>query len=316
MKLIAIVMLAALPAFCPLVPLAAQIVLPGAPAPQVVEVIDLSQPTVTGIGIVLMPDAAGLDGMYRVSKMLPGAPAAMSGLLHEGDRLLAVAEEGLPPQQLTGRPYEEVAGLIRGLEGSAVRLTVVPALRPVTEARDVTLLRARLPMARDLADPNAEVEPPPAESEPVPAPPLSFLRLGDQQQRSSLASEQQGKLVVLTFWATWSDACAPVMTKLQKTAAKFADRKDKVSFLTVAIDGSADSAQIPAVIERVANRLKEKSWTHTTNAWAALEEHRNWRLVTVPTTFIVRPDGLVIQADAAENLDDVITVLLDGGKSL
>jgi thiol-disulfide isomerase/thioredoxin len=310
-----VVLFAALPALFSVVPLAAQVAQPG-PAPQVVEVIDLSQPTITGIGVMLAPDAAALDGMFSVSKILPNSPAGVSGLIHEGDRLLAVAEEGLPPQQLTGRPMGEVAGMIRGLEGSAVRLTVVPALRPVTEAREVTLLRARLQMAPDPADPNADLEPDPAESQPEPAPSLALQRLGEQKQRSTLATEQQGRLVVLTFWATWSDACAPVMTALQKTAAKFADRKDKVGFITVAIDGSADSAQIPAVIERVTNRLKEQGWTHTTNTWAALEEHRNWRLVTVPTTFIMRPDGMVVQADPDENLDDVITALLDGGKSL
>jgi thiol-disulfide isomerase/thioredoxin len=313
MKFIA--MLAALPAALSLVPLAAQIAQPG-PAPQVVEVIDLSQPTVTGIGVMLGPEAAGLDGMFTVTKMLPNSPAALSGLIHEGDRLLAVAEEGLPPQQLTGRPMADVAGMIRGLEGSAVRLTVVPALRPVTEARDVTLLRARLQMETDPADPAAEEEPDATESEPAPAPPLPFLRLGEHKEASTLAAEQQDKLVVLTFWATWSDASAPMMTALQKTAEKFADRKDKVTFITVAIDGSADSAHIPAVIERVANRVKEKEWTRTINTWAALEAHRNWRLVTVPATFFILPNGKVIEADPSEKLDDVITVVLEGGRRL
>ncbi|OAI55900.1 hypothetical protein AYO49_05065 [Verrucomicrobiaceae bacterium SCGC AG-212-N21] len=291
-------------------PVAAQFA-PAAPVQADAVGLDPSQPMVTGIGVMLAPDAAGLDGMYTVGKLLPNSPSALSGLIHEGDRLLAVAEEGLPPQQLTGRPMAEVAGLIRGLEGSAVRLTIVPALRPLTEARDVTLLRARLQTPVDPAAPadDAEVEDEDAPLEPAPAPPLPYLRLGDQQQ-TSLDAEHHGKIVVVTFWASWSEAAVAAMNEFQKTAAKFANRSDKVAFVSIAIDGSADTAQLPAVFDRVAAFVNEKGWTRTVNGWSTLEEHRAWRLMALPTTHIVGVDGNVIPLPPEKKLEEVLTSML------
>ena len=74
----------------------------------------------SGIGISL----ANNDGVITVGEIYPNTPAARSGKLKSGDRLISVAERGNPPVLLAGVPPEEVAKLIRGAAGSVVELQV------------------------------------------------------------------------------------------------------------------------------------------------------------------------------------------------
>ena len=72
---------------------------------------------------------------------MPGGPAARSGLIHPGDRILAVAQEGGEPEDVTDLPYWHVVNLIRGPQGSTVRLTVRPAGQKNAAAKTVALVR-------------------------------------------------------------------------------------------------------------------------------------------------------------------------------
>ncbi|HEY6478005.1 MAG TPA: carboxy terminal-processing peptidase, partial [Polyangia bacterium] len=76
-----------------------------------------------GIGAALGSE----DGTCTVRELLPGGPAARSGLLKPGDRIVAVAQAGQQPVDIVNMPLTRIVQLIRGPKGSTVSLTIVPA---------------------------------------------------------------------------------------------------------------------------------------------------------------------------------------------
>lgn len=78
-------------------------------------------------------------GRYpEVARLTPGGPAQASGKVAVGDRLLAVAEGGGVPDDVVGLPLDQITRRLRGAQGSAVTLKLLPAHGP---ARTVPLAR-------------------------------------------------------------------------------------------------------------------------------------------------------------------------------
>ena len=76
-----------------------------------------------GIGATLRT-----DGEYtKVVSLVPGGPAALSGLLQPEDRIVAVAQAGQGPEDIIGLRIDRVVKLIRGAKGTEVSLTIIPA---------------------------------------------------------------------------------------------------------------------------------------------------------------------------------------------
>jgi carboxyl-terminal processing protease len=76
-----------------------------------------------GIGATL----ESADGYCKIRELVPGGPAARSGLLKAGDRITAVAQAGKEPVDIVNMPLSHAVELIRGPKGSTVTLTVIPA---------------------------------------------------------------------------------------------------------------------------------------------------------------------------------------------
>lgn len=83
--------------------------------------IDMSN-SVEGIGATLATE----DEYTVVKALVPGGPAELSGLLHENDKIVAVAQEGQQPQDIIDLRIDKVVKQIRGPKGSKVRLTIIP----------------------------------------------------------------------------------------------------------------------------------------------------------------------------------------------
>ena len=87
-----------------------------------------------GIGAVLRAESEHT----LVQKTVPGGPAALSGQLHAGDKIVGVAQgEHGEMQDVVGWRLQEVVDLIRGPKDSVVRLQVIPkgTEGPVREIR-------------------------------------------------------------------------------------------------------------------------------------------------------------------------------------
>jgi carboxyl-terminal processing protease len=114
-----------------------------------------------GIGASLESE----DGACKVRELLPGGPAARSGLLKPGDRIVAVGQAGKEPVDIVNMPLTRAVELIRGPKGSTVTLTIVPAVgaagaatKTVSLVRDEITLEDQQAKARILDPPTGKGE--------------------------------------------------------------------------------------------------------------------------------------------------------------
>jgi carboxyl-terminal processing protease len=94
-------------------------------SPRTAEDFDISMRlSLVGIGAVL----ADMEGYATVRDLVPGGPAALSGELKSGDRIIGVAQgEGAPMTEVQGWRLDDTVRLIRGAADSVVVLDVIPA---------------------------------------------------------------------------------------------------------------------------------------------------------------------------------------------
>jgi carboxyl-terminal processing protease len=90
-----------------------------------------------GIGASLESE----DGACKVRELVPGGPAARSGLLKPGDRIVAVAQAGQQPVDIVNMPLMRAVQLIRGPKGTTVTLTLVPAGPAGATTKTASLVR-------------------------------------------------------------------------------------------------------------------------------------------------------------------------------
>ena len=92
------------------------------------------------------------NGYWVVADLVPGSPAARSGLLCPGDRILAVAQGDGEFENVTDMPFWRVTDLIRGPKGSTVRLTISPAGMTNDARITVALVREEIKLTEGLAN--------------------------------------------------------------------------------------------------------------------------------------------------------------------
>jgi carboxyl-terminal processing protease len=92
-----------------------------------------------GIGATL----ENSDGYCQIGALVPGGPAARSGILKPGDRIVAVEQLGKVPVDIKNMPLSRTVELIRGPKGTPVTLTILPEGAPEGS------LAKRVPLVRD-----------------------------------------------------------------------------------------------------------------------------------------------------------------------
>ncbi|WP_136420358.1 carboxy terminal-processing peptidase [Herbaspirillum sp. ST 5-3] len=102
-----------------------------------------------GIGAVLQEK----DEYTTIRELVPGGPAALSGKLQAGDRIVGVGQEkGGAIVDIVGTRLDEVVDLIRGPKGSTVRLDVLPAnAGPDGKHKLITLVRNKISLEQQAA---------------------------------------------------------------------------------------------------------------------------------------------------------------------
>jgi carboxyl-terminal processing protease len=110
-----------------------------------------------GIGATLETE----DGLCTIRELVPGGPAALSGALKPGDRIVAVGQGTAVPVDVTSMPLTRIVQLIRGPKGSDVTLTIRPATgatKTIRLTRADVKLKDQQAKARivDLPRPDAE----------------------------------------------------------------------------------------------------------------------------------------------------------------
>jgi carboxyl-terminal processing protease len=89
--------------------------------PRSVEEFDISMGLkLCGIGAVLTSE----DGVAKIENLLPGGPAAMSGEILKGDKILSIGQGGEEREDVEGLPLPKIVDMIRGEEGTLVHIEV------------------------------------------------------------------------------------------------------------------------------------------------------------------------------------------------
>ncbi|MBK8943106.1 MAG: carboxy terminal-processing peptidase [Polyangiaceae bacterium] len=97
--------------------------------------------TLEGIGAALGEE----DHYIVVRELIPGGASWQQGKLQAGDTILAVAQQGEPPVDITDMPIDKVVKMIRGPKGSVVTLTVKKVdgtVETISIKRDVVKIEA------------------------------------------------------------------------------------------------------------------------------------------------------------------------------
>ena len=101
-----------------------------------------------GIGAVLQSQ----DDYVVVRTLVPGGPAAKTGQLSVGDRIVAVAQGNGPMVDVMGWRIDDVVQLVRGAKGTTVRLDTIPVANGLDgEHRIVEIVRDRVKLEEQAA---------------------------------------------------------------------------------------------------------------------------------------------------------------------
>lgn len=147
-----------------------------------------------GIGAVLTTE----QGYVKIVNIVPGGPADKDGELQEGDRIVAVRQEGEKPVDVIDMPLRKVVQMIRGPKDTKVILTVIEADKGLSGVpikidiiRDEVQLKAQEAKSK-IYSPDFETAPSPPQS----------------QQKTCIGQPEKvkdGRFMVLTLPSFYSD---------------------------------------------------------------------------------------------------------------
>jgi carboxyl-terminal processing protease len=151
-----------------------------------------------GIGAML-----GLeDDTCSVKEIVPGGPADLNRQLKPGDKIVAVAQDGVEPVEIIGMKLRKIVDMIRGNKGTRVHLIVQPAdatdssvRKEIIITRDVVKLNSARARAAVFQVPGADGQPQPLGVVTLPAF-YGPADEGDTDNDKTSASEDVAKLVV------------------------------------------------------------------------------------------------------------------------
>ena len=119
-----------------------------------------------GIGATLRRD----QEYTTIVELTPGGPASLSGELHPGDKIVAVAQGDEEPVDTIDMKLNRVVRMIRGKKGTEVRLTIYPAdSLDGSQTREVRIIRDKVMITAN--DAKAEIK-------EVPGPSGQVFRFG------------------------------------------------------------------------------------------------------------------------------------------
>lgn len=108
----------------------------------------------------------------------------------------------------------------------------------------------------------------------------------------------QGKITVMSFWATW---CSPCKRELDAINDIYADWQEEynVELLAITIDDARSMAKVPALVET-------KGWEYTILADSNEDLKKAMNFQTVPQTFLLDAEGNIIYSHSGYNPGDEI----------
>jgi carboxyl-terminal processing protease len=100
-----------------------------------------------GIGAYLIDD----NGYCTVRELIPGSPAAKSGYIHPGDKIVAIAQGDEKPVNIIGMMLHKVVKLLKGKKNTVVKVTIQPKESDLDDQNVVTLVRDEVELTTNRA---------------------------------------------------------------------------------------------------------------------------------------------------------------------
>lgn len=251
----------------------------------------VSGQSIAGIGATLAKEGESLV----IKAIAPDSAAARSHSLQVGDRILAIAQGDGAPVPARDLNLGAAVQLIRGPEGTDVRLTIVPTGKDESQARVVMLTRGALKELARWGDGNLLAQ-------GTPAPDVRWVRL--EGGKSERLRDLAGQVVVLEFWATWCGPCQEQMATLQTFLKKYPGWSAKVALVTASVDENPDAAR---------SHLARKGWNTTHNAWVEPEAIKAFHVNALPTTYVISRKGMVVHAGQVADIPAIVNRLIEEG---
>jgi thiol-disulfide isomerase/thioredoxin len=242
-----------------------------------------------GIGVAL-----GKDEDHIIIKLvLPDSPAARNHAIRVGDRVVAVAENSDPAVELQGKTVEDAVRLIRGAEGSSVRLTLAGPTEDDAQARVVCVVRGEVGGLSTWGD--GVLLPPGAEAPNIPMTAVP-------EMKPEYLADFRGKVVVVEIWATWCVPCQQGMRELQTYTVENPTWKDRVLLIAASVDEDHDE---------LISRLNSNGWTRMHNVQIGAEAKKAYHVGAVPTVYIVDRDGKIAAAGHSLDIPTLVNALIN-----
>ena len=113
----------------------------------------------------------------------------------------------------------------------------------------------------------------------------------------------RGKVVLVDFWATW---CGPCMAEMPRVVSAF-EKLHAKGFEIVGISLDEDEAALKRVI-----KSKKIAWPQFFDGrgWENEIAHR-FHIAGIPAMWLINKDGMIVDTDAAGQLEEKITKLLE-----
>jgi thiol-disulfide isomerase/thioredoxin len=230
------------------------------------------------------------DGQFFVGRILPNTPAAHCSSLHVGDRLLAVAQANHEPIAVMGMPMEKVVSLIRGVKGSVVTLTVIPAGKSEADAVVVPLARGTVAVLDRFGD---------GQLLPIGTEAPNFKAISLQSGEEFQPKSARGKVLILEFSVSGCAPCLRQIAELEKLARANPSWKERVRLIVVAVDEEKQEAA-------KWTRQSGQPWRHTAPVWSGPATLKAYHVAALPTVYVLDRDGRVLAAGHSIDLEKAI----------
>lgn len=107
---------------------------------------------------------------------------------------------------------------------------------------------------------------------------------------------QNGKITVVSFWATWCTPCKRELDAVHDIYEEWLEKYD-VQILAITIDDARGLSKVPAMV-------KSKGWEFTVLADSKQELQRALNFQTIPQTFLLDQNGEIVYAHNGYNSGD------------
>jgi thiol-disulfide isomerase/thioredoxin len=237
---------------------------------------------ISGVGLAL--DLR--EKQIFVAHVLPNTAAARNGIVHVGDRLIAVGQGTQPPVPVEGKSLNEVVAMVRGIKGTTVILLIVPAKAAKDDAIVVPLVRSPVKELNRFGDGRWI----PRGSKIADLEGISLTNGGKYSLKSDL-----GKIVVLEFWFKGCAPCLKALDELGKLRQEHPEWKDRLRLVAVGVDDEkADAVRC----------VKEhgEHWANINVVWVGSEPLKTFHIQGLPATYVLDGQGHVLFAAHARDL--------------